>query len=119
VLEAHGWGSLGEELNLLSKRGEWDEMGRRIDDDVLHAFAIVAPPDQIADQLLGRFGDVFTRCGFYSPTRRRKASGSRSCARCRPAEGRVGGLAKSQFGGRAGRALVRRVGGLVSEQHGG
>lgn len=67
VLEAHGWGALGDELNQLSKRGEWDEMGRRISDEVLAEFAIVAPPDKVADQLLNRYGDIFTRTGFYAP----------------------------------------------------
>jgi hypothetical protein len=35
VLELHGWGELQNELNAMSKRGEWDEMGRRITDDIL------------------------------------------------------------------------------------
>jgi len=59
VLEMHGWGQLGEELNQLSKRGEWDQMGRLITDEMLHEFAIVAPPDQVAERLLTRYGDVF------------------------------------------------------------
>ena len=63
----HGWGQLGEELNQLSKRGEWDQMGRLITDEMLHEFAIVAPPDQVAERLLTRYGDVFTRTGFYAP----------------------------------------------------
>jgi len=67
VLELHGWGALGEELNQMSKRGEWDEMGHRITDDMLHEFAIVAPPDQVAKRLLTLYGDVFTRTGFYAP----------------------------------------------------
>lgn len=67
VLESHGWTELGPELNAMSKRGEWDEMGRRIDDDVLNAFAVVARPEQVAAELLTRYGDVFTRCGFYMP----------------------------------------------------
>jgi probable F420-dependent oxidoreductase len=67
VLEMHGWGSLGPELNALSKRGEWDEMGRRITDEMVHEFAIVAPPDKVASELLIRYGDVFTRTGFYAP----------------------------------------------------
>jgi len=67
VLELHGWGALGEELNQMSKRGEWDEMGHRITDDMLHEFAIVAPPDQVAKRLLALYGDVFTRTGFYAP----------------------------------------------------
>jgi probable F420-dependent oxidoreductase len=67
VLEAHGWDGLGEELNALSKRGEWDEMGRRITDEMLHEFAIVAPPEAIAERILRQYGDVFTRAGFYAP----------------------------------------------------
>jgi probable F420-dependent oxidoreductase len=69
VLELHGWGDLGEELNVMSKRGEWDEMGRRITDEMLHEFAIVAPPDLVAERLLAVYGDVFTRTGFYAPYR--------------------------------------------------
>jgi hypothetical protein len=34
---------------------------------MLHEFAIVAPPDQVAERLLTRYGDVFTRTGFYAP----------------------------------------------------
>jgi probable F420-dependent oxidoreductase len=67
VLQAHGWEALGDELNALSKRGEWDEMARRIDDEVLDAFAVVAAPDKIARGVLDRYGDVFTRLGLYAP----------------------------------------------------
>jgi probable F420-dependent oxidoreductase len=67
VLELHGWGDLGGELNAMSKRGEWEAMGRRITDEMLHEFAIVAPAEQVAEQLLARYGDVFTRTGFYAP----------------------------------------------------
>jgi alkanesulfonate monooxygenase SsuD/methylene tetrahydromethanopterin reductase-like flavin-dependent oxidoreductase (luciferase family) len=35
--------------------------------EMLHEFAIVAPPDQVAERLLTRYGDVFTRTGFYTP----------------------------------------------------
>ena len=67
VLDLHGWGHLGDELNHMSKRGEWDEMGRLITDEMLHEIAIVAPPDQVAERLLAKYGDVFTRTGFYAP----------------------------------------------------
>jgi probable F420-dependent oxidoreductase len=69
VLELHGWGDLQSELNTLSKRGEWVEMGRLIDDDVLHAFAVVAPPDQVATQLRSRFDGLIDRFSFYAPYR--------------------------------------------------
>jgi probable F420-dependent oxidoreductase len=61
VLERHGWGDLHLELHSLSKRGEWEEMGRLIDDDVLNAFAIVGPPKQAAGELKRRFEGVFDR----------------------------------------------------------
>ena len=45
VLELHGWGEIGEQLNAMSKRGEWVEMGGLITDEMLDTFAVVAPPD--------------------------------------------------------------------------
>jgi len=67
VLEAHGWGDLSEELRTLSKQGEWVEMGRRVNDDVVDAFAVVGEPSSIAPQLLERYGDLFTRLTLYTP----------------------------------------------------
>jgi probable F420-dependent oxidoreductase len=67
VLDAHGWGDLADELNALSKRGAWEEMGGRITDEMLHEFAIVAPPQRVAEELFGKYGDVFTRTGCYAP----------------------------------------------------
>ena len=56
VLEAHGWGDLQTELNVLSKRGEWNTMGERITDEILEEFAIVAEPAKVAGALKERFG---------------------------------------------------------------
>ncbi|MBO0728160.1 MAG: LLM class F420-dependent oxidoreductase [Acidimicrobiaceae bacterium] len=67
VLEVHGWGDLQPELNQLSKRGEWDAMAKLIDDDVLDAFAVVAPPDQVAAGIKARVGDVVDRIHLYTP----------------------------------------------------
>jgi probable F420-dependent oxidoreductase len=67
VLELHGWGDLQSELNRLSKQGEWAEMGRLIDDDVLDAFAVVAPLDEVPGRVLARFGDTVDRFSFYAP----------------------------------------------------
>jgi probable F420-dependent oxidoreductase len=61
VLESYGWGELQPELNRLSKAGQWDEMGRLIDDDVLDAFAIVGAPGEIAGKLEARYGGLFDR----------------------------------------------------------
>jgi probable F420-dependent oxidoreductase len=67
VLELHGWGDLQTELNALSKQGQWEEMGRRISDDVLDAFAVRGEPDQIPAELMKRFGDVIDRVSLYMP----------------------------------------------------
>ncbi|HWE54522.1 MAG TPA: LLM class F420-dependent oxidoreductase [Acidimicrobiales bacterium] len=67
VLEAHGWGELQTELNALSKQGEWDEMGRRVSDEVLDAFAVRGTPEEIPSELHRRFGDVIDRISLYMP----------------------------------------------------
>ena len=69
MLELHGWGDLQDELNRLSKQGEWVQMGELIDDDVLDAFAVVAEPEDIPKVLLARYGDLVDRISFYAPYR--------------------------------------------------
>jgi probable F420-dependent oxidoreductase len=54
VLDLHGWGDLHPELNRLSKQGEWDAMGSLIDDEMLGAFAVVGPPDEVGAALRSR-----------------------------------------------------------------
>jgi probable F420-dependent oxidoreductase len=67
VLELHGWDGLHEELNALSKKGGWVEMGNLITDDILNTFAVVAEPENIAPELIRRYGDVIQRISFYAP----------------------------------------------------
>jgi probable F420-dependent oxidoreductase len=67
VLELHGWGDLQPELNTLSKRGEWVQMGELINDDILNAFAVVAPLDQVATEVRNRFEGMVDRFSFYAP----------------------------------------------------
>ena len=67
VLDIHGWGGLQEELNSLSKQGEWEKMGTLIDDDILNTFAVVGGPEQIAPEITKRYGDIIERISFYAP----------------------------------------------------
>jgi probable F420-dependent oxidoreductase len=67
VLDLHGWGDLQPELNTLSKRGEWVKMGELISDEMLHAFAVVCPLDQVAGEVKSRFGGAIDRFSFYTP----------------------------------------------------
>ena len=70
VLEMHGWGELGVELNRLSRGTDadrWRRMGELVDDEVLAEFAVVAEPDRLGDALLARFGGLVDRFTFYTP----------------------------------------------------
>ena len=69
VLEVHGWGGLQEELNALSKQGQWEQMGELIDDEILGTFAVVGAPEDVGPELHRRYGDVVDRISFYAPYR--------------------------------------------------
>ncbi len=61
VLELHGWGDLHDELHRLSLQGRWDAMGSLIDDEILDAFAVVAPTHVLAGKLRARCDGVIDR----------------------------------------------------------
>lgn len=77
VLDVHGWGELHDELNAMTKRGEWADLGAMIDDEVLAAFAIVGTPDEAIAEIKKRYGDIATRITLTLPpgceAERRKA----------------------------------------------
>ncbi len=58
VLELHGLGDLGRELNAMSKAGKWDQMASRVPDDVVHLFAAVGTHKDIAARIEERFGGL-------------------------------------------------------------
>ncbi|MGH3971595.1 MAG: LLM class F420-dependent oxidoreductase [Mycobacterium sp.] len=61
VLDLHGWGDTATELHRLSLQGEWDAMGSLIDDEMLGAFAVVAPVQKLAAALRSRCDGVIDR----------------------------------------------------------
>lgn len=67
VLEVHGWGDLQPELNALSKHGRWEDMGRLIDDDVLHTIAACGTPADVAKHIRDRVDGVSDRICLYQP----------------------------------------------------
>ncbi|MBA3652709.1 MAG: LLM class F420-dependent oxidoreductase [Actinobacteria bacterium] len=83
VLDIHGWGDLQTELNALSKQGEWVKMGDLIDEDMLHAFAVVTEPDKVPDEIVSRYGDVVDRFSFYAPYTADESQWSTALARFR------------------------------------
>lgn len=67
VMEMHGWMDLHERLNLMSREGRWYEMGDLISDDMLNAFAVVAPVDELALAVKARYAGLLDRIGYYFP----------------------------------------------------
>ena len=69
MLDLHGWGDLQADLNRLSKAGEWVQMGELITDEILHEFAVVGSPEDVAPGLQKRYGGEIHRIAFYAPYR--------------------------------------------------
>src|SRR3984885_13861599 len=67
VLELHGWGDLQTSLNALARQGKWAEMGGLIDDEMLGAFAVVAPLDELPAAYARWVGGLADRTGFTPP----------------------------------------------------
>jgi probable F420-dependent oxidoreductase len=66
IFELHGWSELTDRLKPLARAGDTDAMVEAIDDEVLAAFAIVAPSwDEAAVVVEQRYGDILDRVGFY------------------------------------------------------
>ncbi len=67
VLDLHGWAGLQDELNALARQDSWAEMGALIDDDVLDAFSVSAPPEELATRIRDRYGSTVDRVALYAP----------------------------------------------------
>jgi probable F420-dependent oxidoreductase len=67
VLELHGWGDLQSSLNALARQGRWREMGGLIDSEMLGAFAVVAPLDELPAAYARWVGGLADRTSFTPP----------------------------------------------------
>jgi probable F420-dependent oxidoreductase len=65
VLEANGW-EFGEELNAMSKRGQWGEMADIVPDEAVLTVGVAAPIDRLGEAIKERYGDRVQRVGFYT-----------------------------------------------------
>ncbi|MEX1124502.1 MAG: TIGR03617 family F420-dependent LLM class oxidoreductase [Acidimicrobiia bacterium] len=65
VLEANDW-DFGDELNAMSKRGQWGEMAAVVPDEVVLEVGVAAPIDRLGTAIRERYGDRVQRIGFYS-----------------------------------------------------
>jgi probable F420-dependent oxidoreductase len=67
VLEIHDWGDFGDRMNQMTKEGKWDEMWKEVPDEILHEFAVVAPPDELPYAVRERYEGLLDRVGYYLP----------------------------------------------------
>jgi probable F420-dependent oxidoreductase len=69
VLELHGWDALADELHALSvsrREDKWTAMRDLVDDEVLGTFAIVAAPEDVADEVRSRYAGLVDRFSVYA-----------------------------------------------------
>ncbi|RMF36097.1 MAG: LLM class flavin-dependent oxidoreductase, partial [Chloroflexi bacterium] len=67
VLEVHGWGEVGEQLSRLAARQRWGEMPALISDEMLESFAVIAPPEALAEEVQARYQGLLDRVAYYLP----------------------------------------------------
>jgi probable F420-dependent oxidoreductase len=67
VMDLHGWGEVADQLRQLSRRGRWSEMVGWITEEMLEAFATVAPREELAEALKDRYTGLADRLTLYLP----------------------------------------------------
>jgi probable F420-dependent oxidoreductase len=67
VLALHGWEGDGERLSKLAARGKWADMPEIITDEMLEAFAVIAPVEELAEAIKARYRNVADRITIYVP----------------------------------------------------
>jgi len=65
VLEVEGWDAVQPELNALSKQGRWADMTNLITDDMVQTLAVHGTPDQVAAEIVRRYGTCDRICAYF------------------------------------------------------
>ena len=67
VMALRGWGAVADRLQGLVRRGRWGEMSALISDEMLATFAVVAPPEELAQALIERYQGLADHLTLYTP----------------------------------------------------
>jgi probable F420-dependent oxidoreductase len=67
VMALHGWKETAERLSVLAGRAQWADMPELITDEMLHAFAVVAEPGNLAEAIQTRYQNIAGRLTPYVP----------------------------------------------------
>jgi probable F420-dependent oxidoreductase len=67
VLDLHGWTAAGEALSQKVRSGDFASLAEGVSDEMLDAFAIVAPPERVPQALRQRYEGLVQRTSVYFP----------------------------------------------------
>jgi probable F420-dependent oxidoreductase len=65
VLEHHGWATVADSLAGHARHGRWEEMAPLVTDEMLEAFAVIAPRAELRGALERRAGGIIDRAAPY------------------------------------------------------
>ena len=80
VLASLGREDLACELHALSRKGEWEAMGRLVSDDLIEQFAVRASLEELPHRLLDRWGGIADRLVAHFPLPDQYAEAIRRCS---------------------------------------
>jgi probable F420-dependent oxidoreductase len=69
VLEAHGWGDTQNQLNDMTRKGDWAGMANLITDEMLDVYALTGTWDEIPAKVKSKYDGLLDRVAFYFPFR--------------------------------------------------
>ncbi len=90
VFEAHSWEAVGEKLHQLSLTGGWTEMPSLITDEIVEAFAVVAPYAELVPKLRERYAGIADSIGLELPREADEATVRRIVAEAKAIPTRAG-----------------------------
>jgi probable F420-dependent oxidoreductase len=61
VLEQHGWESIQPELNMLTKKGLWQDIPSLVSDEILENIAVTGTPSEVSEKIFDRYGKIASR----------------------------------------------------------
>ena len=65
--ELHGWEDTAKQLSQMARDGEWDEMPKLINDDILSTVAISGKWAELPTLIQERYGNILDRVSYYLP----------------------------------------------------
>jgi probable F420-dependent oxidoreductase len=76
VLDHHGEADVAKQLSVHARQGEWDQMAKRISDELVEKIAVVAKPAELATAIKQRYTGLLSRVSLYFPIRAGEAEQS-------------------------------------------